>query len=99
MIDHKKLDELSGKDLENYLDEIIVYWEKRLEKVKILIKKIKNPCEHPTITEKCENYNKSKLEFIDNVNLDQCEHEGSPIEFYNKRPVTWKCLKCGECYK
>ena len=55
--------------------------------------------QYPTITEKCENYNKSKLEFIDNVNLDQCEHEGSPIEFYNKRPVTWKCLKCGECYK
>ena len=30
---------------------------------------------------------------------DECEHESSPIEFYNKRPVTWKCLKCGECYK
>ena len=55
--------------------------------------------QYPTITEKCENYNKSKLEFIDNVNLDQCEHERCPIESYYKRPDMWKCLKCGEFYR
>ena len=37
MIDYEKLERLSGKELETYLDELIKFWEDRLQKMKNIV--------------------------------------------------------------